>query len=215
VVAQQPLSGVVRQPAPTLGPRAQRSVASIIDAAREVFLRCGYAGTTIDEIGRAANVSRASFYTYFSSKRDVLLAVGARSAGDTVVVIDRLGDLGGTRVGMQMWVEMFMDHLEVNGSFAFAWTQAAREDPEILSGGMKRHLALCRHFGEVLAGTAGRTTPDPVALGICMFSSLERAWSYCSLYGDAVDQESVRAQLATALWATARHPATSSSGGGR
>jgi hypothetical protein len=47
--------------------------------AREVFLTRGYAGTTVDEIARIADVSRASFYAYFPSKREVLLALGAPS----------------------------------------------------------------------------------------------------------------------------------------
>ena len=64
----------IRQPANPLGPRAQRTINRIIEATRDVFLTRGYSGTTIDEIARLADVSRASFYTYFPSKRDVLIA---------------------------------------------------------------------------------------------------------------------------------------------
>ena len=47
--------------------------------------------TTIDEITRVASVSRASFYTYFPSKRDVLLALGKDSLVVGASLIDRLG----------------------------------------------------------------------------------------------------------------------------
>ena len=41
-----------------LGPKAQRTVERIIESARGVFLANGYAGTTIDEIARVADISR-------------------------------------------------------------------------------------------------------------------------------------------------------------
>ena len=74
-----------------LGPRAQRTVARIIQATREVFLTRGYAGTTVDEIANIADVSRASFYTYFPTKREVLLAVGDLAATESLAAIDTLG----------------------------------------------------------------------------------------------------------------------------
>ena len=117
----------LRQPADALGPRAQRTIARIIDATRDVFLSHGYSGTTIDEIARVAEVSRASFYTYFSSKREVLLAVGAHTASESVRLIERLGDEGTTRARLTDWVVDYFDFLDVHGSFSFAWTQAAQK----------------------------------------------------------------------------------------
>src|SRR5205823_15099396 len=73
------LRGELRGPAPTIGPRAQRTTALIMDTAREVFLAKGYHGLRIDDIADAAGVSRASFYTYLPSKRDLLLALGQQT----------------------------------------------------------------------------------------------------------------------------------------
>ena len=53
-----------RHPEDAIGPRAQRTINRVVDVAREAFLARGYAGTTIDEIARIANVPRASFDTY-------------------------------------------------------------------------------------------------------------------------------------------------------
>jgi len=195
---------VSRQPAPELGPRAQRTIARIVEATREVFLTKGYSGTTIDEIAKAASVSRASFYTYFPSKRDVLLAVGERSARESLVAIDRLKNFGATRNGLAAWVREYMAFLDINGSFAFAWTQAAHEDDSIRAAGMRRHLVLCRRFGEELAATAGRSRTDTVELGLVMFSALERTWAYCQLYEDTVDRSAIERELAHALWSAAR-----------
>jgi AcrR family transcriptional regulator len=82
----------MRQSADELGPRAHRTIARILDAARQIFLTNGYSGTTIDDIARVAEMSRASIYTYFPSKRDIMLAAGARSASEGEQVIDRAVD---------------------------------------------------------------------------------------------------------------------------
>ena len=70
------LTGEVRSPAKTMGPRALRTSGLIKECAREVFLAKGYFGTSVEEIAEAAGVSRASFYTYFPSKRDLLYSLG-------------------------------------------------------------------------------------------------------------------------------------------
>lgn len=197
---------VSRQPAAALGPRAHRTIGRIIDATREVFLTRGYSGTTIDEIARIADVSRASFYTYFPSKREVLLEVGEQAASMSITVFEGLHDLGGTRSALAEWVERYFAFLDVHGSFSLAWAQAALEDEEIRTAGMKRHLRVCRTFGTLLAGTAGRTAEGPELLGLVATSTLERSWHYSQLYADAVRRVDVVEQVTQALWALARQP---------
>lgn len=50
----------------------------IITAAEKVFFKKGYDGTTFDEIGKVAEFSRRTLYTYFKSKDDLYLAVHLR-----------------------------------------------------------------------------------------------------------------------------------------
>jgi AcrR family transcriptional regulator len=45
---------------------------AIFDAAIEIFSAKGFDETTIDDVARAAGVSRASFFRYFASKDDLL-----------------------------------------------------------------------------------------------------------------------------------------------
>jgi AcrR family transcriptional regulator len=196
----------VRMPVDGLGPRAQRTIARIIAATRDVFLTRGYSGTTVDEIARIANVSRASFYTYFPTKREVLLAVGELAATDSLDAIEGLSELGKTRAGIRLWVADYFALLDIHGSFALAWTQAAHEDREIRRAGMRRHLQICTRFGELLAETAGRTPDQPELLGLVATSLLERSWTYSQLYEGTVDRDQVIAQAARALWSMARPP---------
>jgi AcrR family transcriptional regulator len=46
---------------------------AILTAAREVFRTQGYNETSVEDLRRAAGVSRATFYFYFQDKREVLL----------------------------------------------------------------------------------------------------------------------------------------------
>jgi len=58
---------------PTLQARKQQFVRDAIwDAATDLFARKGFDETTVDDIARAAGVSRRSFFRYFSSKSDLM-----------------------------------------------------------------------------------------------------------------------------------------------
>lgn len=62
-------SGVV----PPLQVRKQQFVRDAIwDAATDLFAKKGFDETTVDDIARAAGVSRRSFFRYFSSKSDLM-----------------------------------------------------------------------------------------------------------------------------------------------
>ncbi|MEM6481511.1 MAG: TetR/AcrR family transcriptional regulator [Pseudomonadota bacterium] len=46
-----------------------RKYAQVIEGAREVFMRDGFEGASVDDIARAAGVSKATLYSYFNDKR--------------------------------------------------------------------------------------------------------------------------------------------------
>jgi AcrR family transcriptional regulator len=59
--------------APTLQARKQQLVRDAIwDAAIDLFAEKGFDQTSVDEIAKAAGVSRRSFFRYFSSKSDLM-----------------------------------------------------------------------------------------------------------------------------------------------
>lgn len=166
----------------------------------------GYFGTTIDEITRAAGVSRASFYTYFPSRRDVLLAVGANAASEMQALIDVYPEYGSTRAGLRRWVGACLEQLDRNGPFAMAWPVAAMNDEEIRLAGMRRQSVLSRSLGQAILASAGRTIDDPEPVGLIVMAMLERVWRYGELYRGAVDRDAVIAQMSNAVWGLARQP---------
>jgi len=53
----------------------QRRRESIIAAAKQLFTRYGYRKTSMDEVARAARVTKPTIYAYFPSKEDLMLEV--------------------------------------------------------------------------------------------------------------------------------------------
>ena len=59
--------------------------AAIHDAGMRLFAEQGFAGTTIDQIADAADVSRATVFTYFPSKEDIVF-------GDAPAAVEALAE---------------------------------------------------------------------------------------------------------------------------
>lgn len=57
------------------GIKKGRKFGQVLDGAREIFLRDGFEGASVDEIARAANVSKATLYSYFPDKRLLFMEV--------------------------------------------------------------------------------------------------------------------------------------------
>ena len=52
-----------------------RKYEDVLGGAREIFLRDGFEGASVDDIARAAGVSKATLYSYFSEKRELFREV--------------------------------------------------------------------------------------------------------------------------------------------
>lgn len=55
--------------------RTGRKFDQVLDGAREVFLASGFEGASVDDIARAAGVSKATLYSYFPDKRLLFMEV--------------------------------------------------------------------------------------------------------------------------------------------
>ena len=64
--------------------KKQRTRDQLLDAAQQLFLRQGYARTTVDEITAAVDVSQRTFFRYFANKEQVALALMADGADDFI-----------------------------------------------------------------------------------------------------------------------------------
>ena len=55
-----------------------RKFDQVVEGAREVFLKDGFEGASVDDIARAAQVSKATLYSYFPDKRRLFMEVAKR-----------------------------------------------------------------------------------------------------------------------------------------
>lgn len=53
--------------------RKGRKYDQVLSGAQDVFLRDGFSGASVDDIARAANVSKATLYSYFPDKRQMFM----------------------------------------------------------------------------------------------------------------------------------------------
>lgn len=69
-----------------------RKFEQVLDGARQIFMRDGFEGASVDDIARAAQVSKATLYSYFPDKRLLFSEVARiecnRQASEALDVID-------------------------------------------------------------------------------------------------------------------------------
>jgi AcrR family transcriptional regulator len=129
-----------RHPAPPEERRAQ-----ILAAALRCFSEKGYHAATMDDLARAASLSKGSLYWYFASKEQVFAALfgaftfelleaweaeAARHQGGMIELIGRVGELSLERIAasgplLPAWAE-FLVHREMREQLAGAY-RATRE----------------------------------------------------------------------------------------
>jgi len=59
----------------TIEPKKGRKFDQVLDGARTVFLSDGFEGASVDDIAKAAGVSKATLYSYFPDKRFLFMQV--------------------------------------------------------------------------------------------------------------------------------------------
>src|ERR687893_2269821 len=78
--------------------------AAIHDAAMRLFEEHGFAGTTVDQIAEAADVSRATVFTYFPTKEDIVFGDGPRAVEALGEQLDGTTGAEGTLAAVRAWL---------------------------------------------------------------------------------------------------------------
>ncbi|MEU1509212.1 TetR family transcriptional regulator [Kitasatospora sp. NPDC005748] len=155
------------RPAEGAGPglrerKKQRTRDALIEAAHRLFLSQGFAGTTVDEIAAAVDVSQRTFFRYFANKDEVALAVMA-DAED--YFIDRLrarpadeNPLQALRAAIvESWHDLGSRHRTGPGSVtsALELMQMIEDTPTLLAAHLRRVTEQERVVVQVLAAREG------------------------------------------------------------
>jgi AcrR family transcriptional regulator len=86
----------------------------IRDASRRLFYDKGYQPTSVEEIARAAGVSRATVYLHYRTKDDVLFDMLREDLGDQLAHYERLAALKAVnKASVRKWLATFQRAMDV------------------------------------------------------------------------------------------------------
>lgn len=161
---------------PVIGERGARTRARITDAALQLLHEQGAPLTTVDDIARAAGVSRATLYQYFGSKAEILVEVVEASGAAHLKVLQRLGPLGPTLEGLDSLKSLLNEWVSVYERYAPIFLQwALLDSPEaplrpMLARWIGNYIGRMRRPLEI-AGVSGADTGD---LALALWTIFER-----------------------------------------
>jgi AcrR family transcriptional regulator len=176
----------------TLGWRATRTRQLILEASQKLFLERGYAGTRINNITDACNISRAGFYTYFPDKRAVFNALGEFAYHEVLAVI-RLWETMPrpcSDADVEHWVRRYFELMDTHGAFILS-AQSGPDDDELRTASTRMQMRVCFLLGVSLRSRQRAPTEAPEALGMAVQALLDRSWHQARAQHLPVDYEDV------------------------
>lgn len=183
-----------------LRPNAARTRRAIIDSTRALIARRGYEAVRIADIAVACHISRATFYTYFKDKREVMALLAMASFRECLTVIERWPTLP-----VEDWIREYNAFLDVHGLFMGAGTVAGPEDEQAAAVAGHLRTRIVEAMGSALQARRTEPAGGPDELGMAALALLNRAWLGLRLTGLPVDgTDLIRAEglLLTTLTAT-------------
>src|SRR5215208_7701916 len=112
---------------------------AIHDAAMRLFAERGFAGTTVDDIAAASDVSRATVFTYFPTKEEIVF-------GDASAAVEGLATMLRERTGEHATVAIVRDWLrELTGWLEpelLLQLRLGREVPAVAARRLQLHRAI-------------------------------------------------------------------------
>lgn len=134
--------------------RPRRSSAEILaDAASELFLENGYAGTTVDQIAQRAGVSRATFFNYFAGKADLLWLDLDASLARLPEALRRASDLPVVEAVEEALLEVARAHDSSRVPWALSQGETMNLGDDLVASGAARFVL---HLGVVAGYVAER-----------------------------------------------------------
>ncbi len=144
---------------------------ALMDAAADLFAANGYGDTTVPAIVAATGVGHGTFYEYFGSRRDILVAITERAAAtqeqrpapDDRPLADQI------RREITWYLVQFVENLTLSR----IWHVAAGLDPEVgemVGAARRRRTAQVR---DVFAGLDLPGGADPAATAVALTAMLE------------------------------------------
>jgi len=149
----------------------------LIGAAQALFLGKGFDATSVDEIVKAADVAKGTFYVYFKTKDDVLQALRARFIEGFCARLEAAveGPAADDWIGrLDAWIEAgvngYLDEFELHDLVFHEFRPSNRR--------MKQDNPVIVHLMALIEGGAGAkawTVKQPRLTAVMLFSALHGA----------------------------------------
>lgn len=173
----------------------------IVDAAMHLFETAGYETTTMAQIARDAQTSRANLYLHFTSKSQIVLHRMRSLEPEVVGLYSGLDELTGTLDDVIVWLrqagQLWMSHLPEFDAISRAMTA----DAEVFQEWLDLHRRISEDKAHTLA--AGSTMPREawaVHL-VTLMISLEQNFYFLYVRGQR-DREDLVLRSLAAQWVT-------------
>lgn len=153
----------------------------VLDAATELVFEHGVAGTTLDDVRAAANVSKGQLYHYFADKDDLVHAVIDRTVEQVLGAQPRLTNLS-SWTAIAAWfddlVQLQVDRHAIGGcpigSLAGELAETDEQARAELAAGFDRWEApLLQGLRQMQADSKLRRSADPARLATATLASIQ------------------------------------------
>jgi AcrR family transcriptional regulator len=151
--------------------------ACILNAARCVFARQGYAETVVDDIAGQAGIAKGTLYLYFKSKEEIFLAALIEDSRRLESLTrERIEAAAGWEAKLRAYVSVRMEYLEAHRDFLRIYLSEIRS---MMVRGMRMQCDLYHviresenYLAQVFAAAVARkeirpVDPDLAALTLC------------------------------------------------
>jgi AcrR family transcriptional regulator len=186
-----------------IGERGARTRRQIVEAAEALFAERGFRATAVDDIARAADISRATLYQYFESKDHVFLELVEETGAQLNRRARTLGPLGPDAEGaanlrgwIEEWAAVFTAHSTIFVEWASVAPPWAPTQPR-LGAFLERHAA---HLSGRI-DDAGFRDVDADVIAVLLVAVVERSLHLRHVHG-MLAPEALIEGLATAFQLT-------------
>jgi AcrR family transcriptional regulator len=195
------------------GRKSEQRVESLLAVAREVFAERGFEKTTTAEIAARLDVSEATVFSYFASKRELCIEVVKRWYDEISSALEeQLPTVSGSRMKLLHVVRMHLNRLvgEGAGMCAVVLAEGRVADAAFMAliGELKRRYIAPLMSAMAAAQMSGEVRDDvPLTLMRDMiYGSMEHVlWAYVAS-GRKPDIEKTSSQLVDLLWSAFAPP---------
>lgn len=146
----------------------------------DLFAADGYEATTVDEIARAAGVSRRTFFRYFASKEDVLVETSDALAEDLLAAVSRRPAHEPPLVAVHRALRPVVEARLADADQARAIIRLLRESRTLRRAMLERHARMEERLAAIMAtrlGTDPRKDSTPALLAFVTRALLDTAFN--------------------------------------